>query len=249
MKKFVVFIGLFLASTVFANEEIPELKKENWPFDGPFGHVDKQSAQRGYQVYKEVCSACHSMNLIAFRNLEQIGFSENEVKALAAEYKITDGPNDDGDMYERPRTPSDALPAPFANENAARASNNGALPPDLSLIIKARHDGANYVHSLLTGFENPPAGFDLPQGMYYNKYFTGNKIAMAPPLQDGLVTYTDGTPATIDQMSKDVVNFLQWAAEPEMEDRKEMGLKVMLYLVTFSAIFYVAMKRIWKNIK
>ena len=245
----VIVISL-ISSFAFANEEAITPKQEKWPFDGIFGKVDREAAQRGYKVYKEVCSACHSMDLIALRTLKDIGFSKDEVKTLAGEYQITDGPNDQGEMFQRPRTPADYFPAPFLNENAARAANNGAYPPDLSLIIKAREDGANYVHALLTGFsaENTEK-LDIPSGMYYNPYFTGHKIAMAPPLFDGQVTFDDDTAATIDQMSRDVVVFLQWGAEPEMEARKKMGIKVMLFLLVFTGFFIAAKRRIWKDIK
>ncbi len=251
MKKIILIaislIGLGAAGIAFAENQKPPLK-QSWAFDGIFGHVDKQAAQRGFQVYKEVCSACHSLNRIAFRNLADIGFSEAEVSALASSYQISDGPNDNGDMFQRPGKPSDYFPLVYANENAARATNNGAAPPDLSLIIKARKGGANYVYSLLTGFGPPPAGIQLTPGQNYNPYFPGGNLMMPPPLSDGRVTYADGTPATVDQMARDVVTFLQWAAEPEMEIRKEMGLKVMIYLAIFTAFLYVAKRNIWRKI-
>jgi ubiquinol-cytochrome c reductase cytochrome c1 subunit len=251
MKKLLcIFFILSFSFAGFTNDDSLNPKQEKWPFDGIFGKVDREAAQRGYKVYKEVCAACHSMDLTAFRTLTGIGFSQAEIKTLAGEYQINDGPNDKGEMFERPRTPADYFQAPFPNENAARAMNNGAYPPDLSLIIKARHDGANYVYSLLTGFtaENKEK-MEVPSGMYYNPYFPGHKIAMAPPLSDGMVTYDDGTPSTIDQMSKDVVVFLQWAAEPEMEARKRMGIKTILFLLAFTGFFIVAKRRIWQKIK
>ena len=222
--------------------------KLSWAFDGIFGTVDKQAAQRGLQVYKEVCSACHSLNRIAFRNLEEIGFSEAEVKALAASYQIGDGPNDNGEMFQRPGKPSDGFPAPYPNDNAARSIHNGALPPDLSLIIKARKEAPNYIHSLLTGYGPAPADVKLEAGQYFNPYFPSGKLNMPPPLSDGQVTYADGTPATVDQMASDVVTFLQWTAEPEMEARKEMGLKVIIFLAFFTAFMYIAKRNIWKRI-
>ena len=250
MRQIFCLIIIFYSVFATASDGHITLKNESWPFDGFFGKVDKQSAQRGYQVYKEVCAACHSMDLVAFRNLSEIGFSKDEIKTIAAGYQITVGPNDKGEMYERNRTLADKLPAPFLNENAARAMNNGAYPPDLSLMIKARADGANYAYSLLTGFtEHNTSKLEIPEGMYYNPYFPGDKIAMAPPLVDGIVTYEDGTVASVNQMSRDVVVFLQWAAEPEMEARKRMGIKVILYLLVFTGFFYVAKKRIWKNVK
>jgi len=253
MKKSLLLIVTSLVSLGFAgvaysegDQKVP--RKMNWPFDGVLGAVDKQSAQRGFQVYKEVCSACHSLNRVAFRNLTEIGFSEAEVKALAASYQITDGPNDNGEMFQRPGKPSDSFVPPYPNENAARAVNHGAAPPDLSLIIKARKDGANYVYSLLTGFSNPPPDVKLADGQYYNPYIAGQRLAMPPPLSEGRVTYSDGTPATLDQEARDVVNFLQWAAEPEMEARKEMGLKVMIYLALFTVFMYIAKRNLWSKL-
>ena len=224
-------------------------KQMSWPFSGFAGKVDKQSAQRGFQVYKEVCAACHGINRIAFRNLQALGFSEGEVKTIAADYSVVDGPNDDGEMFERAGRPSDRFPKPYPNEKAARAAQNGAYPPDLSLMVKARHDGANYIHSLLTGYEDTPEGFKIDDGLYYNPYFPGMKIAMAAPLSDGQVEYQDGTEATMEQMSIDVVNFLQWAAEPEMEERKRMGMKVMVFLFIMTVFFYIAKKRVWARIE
>lgn len=219
-----------------------------WSFDGPLGEVDKPSAQRGLQVYKEVCSACHSLKRVAFRNLADIGFSEAEVKALAATYSVKDGPNDEGEMFERPGKPSDLFPSPYANEQAARAAQNGAYPPDLSLIVKARPDGANYVYSLLTGYGTPPSDVHMNTGMHYNPYFPGAQIAMAAPLSDGAVEYGDGTKASVDQMARDVTAFLQWAAEPEMEGRKQMGIKVLLFLAVFSVFAYMAKRNIWRKV-
>lgn len=225
-------------------------RQEQWSFDGIFGRFDKQAIQRGFQVYKEVCSACHSLELLYFRNLEEIGFSKEEVISLAASYQVQDGPNDQGEMFMRPGKLYDKFVGPYANEQAARAANNGAFPPDFSLLVKARPDGANYIHALLNGYgDTPPADVKIPDGMYYNPYFPGNQIAMPPPLTDGMVTYEDGTAATVSQMSYDVVNFMQWAAEPEMEKRKAMGLKVIVYLFIFTIIFYVAKSRIWSKLK
>ena len=177
-------------------------KQMHWSFDGVLGKVDKQSAQRGFQVYKEVCAACHGLGRVAFRNLTEIGFSEAEVKALAASYQVKDGPNDDGEMFERPGKPSDLFPSPYANEQAARAAQNGAYPPDLSLIVKARPNGANYLYSLMTGYDTPPADVHMNAGMHYNPYFPGGQIAMPAPLSDGRVDYSDGTKASVDQMSR-----------------------------------------------
>jgi ubiquinol-cytochrome c reductase cytochrome c1 subunit len=242
----ILIIGSF--GTLAANEHI-ELKKIIWPFDGMLGTVDREAAQRGYQVYKEVCSACHSLSKLSYRNLKDIGITEPEIKEIAKQYTLTDGPNDQGEMFQRSALPSDRFVAPFANEQAARAANNGAYPVDLSLIVKARPDGANYLYSLLTGYENPPSDFKMMDGLYYNKYFHGHQIAMPNPLSDGMVQYSSGTASTIDQMARDVVIFLQWAAEPEMEHRKSMGLKVLIYLAIFTVFFYFAKCRIWSRLK
>ena len=219
-----------------------------WPFEGIFGTFDRQAAQRGAQVYFEVCSACHSNHNLYYRNLKDIGFSEAEIKQLAQKYTVKDGPNAEGEMFDRPALPSDRFVSPYPNEEAARAANNGAYPVDLSLIIKARHDGPNYVFSLLSGYQEAPADIKLMPGLYYNPYFEGGQIAMPPPLTQGQVTFSDNTPATVQQMAKDVVVFLQWAAEPEMEHRKSIGLKVMIFLLVFTVFFYMAKKKIWKNL-
>lgn len=244
----VSFISLGAATVAYGEGDQKAPHKLSWAFDGIFGHVDKQAAQRGFQVYKEVCSTCHSLNRVAFRNLQEIGFSEAEVKALAASYQVADGPNDAGEMFQRPGKPSDYFVPPYANENAGRAVHHGAMPPDLSLIVKARKDGPNYIYSLITGYASAPADVQLGEGQYYNPYFPGGKLNMPPPLNQGVITYSDGTPATVDQMASDVVTFLQWAAEPEMEARKQMGIKVMLYLAAFTAFMILAKRNVWKRI-
>ncbi len=249
MFKIITLLLLLTSKNLFAaGGELIEYEQHNWSFDGFFGKVDRQSAQRGYQVYKEVCAACHSMKRVYFRNLTELGFSEAEVKTLAAEYQVTDGPDEYGDMYDRAAKPSDTFPKPFPNENAARASNNGAYPPDLSLMVKARPDGANYLYSLLNGYVEKPDDMIMGAGMYYNKYFSGGQIAMANPLSEGLVEYMDGTEATVEQMSIDLVNFLQWTAEPEMEQRNKMGIRTLIYLVIFTLLFMVAKRRVWRNV-
>lgn len=234
-----------------ANEthHIQTLPKVEWTFGSLFGVFKREQLQRGYQVYKEVCSACHGIKRVSYRNLSALGFSEAAIKALAAEHMIQDGPNAEGKMFERPALPKDPISGPFPNDNAARAANNGALPPDLSLIVKARVGGADYLHALLTGYAKPPVGKAIDASRHYNTYFPGNEISMAPPLRDGQVTYSDGTTSTIDQMAKDVTTFLAWAAEPEMEARKQLGVKVFLYLLLMTGLFYATMRRIWRNVK
>lgn len=226
----------------------PEPRQVDWSFNGPFGTFDRAALQRGLQVYKNVCAACHGLTRVAYRNLSALGYSEAEIKALAAEATVMDGPNDEGEMFERPGRPADHFKAPFANDNAARYANNGALPPDLSLITRARHDGSNYVYSILTGYEAAPADVAVAPGMHYNKFFPGQQIAMAQPLVEGAVPYADGTEATIDQMAKDVATFLTWAAEPAMEERKQTGVKVMIFLLVFSVLMYLTKRRIWKDL-
>lgn len=342
----ILLVAVALPMVAFASTDVKHPEQVNWAFDGVLGKTDKVSVQRGLQVYREVCAACHSLKRVPFRSLQDIGLSEGEVKALAAEYTVNDGPNDDGEMFERPGRASDKFPSPYANDKAARAMQNGALPPDLSLIIKARPDGANYVYSLLTGYaqapayrceavadgacvkfahlgddeakaaldaqaqadalkqeeaaaleakeadkkdakdgeeEVAPAAAEKPAAqvgqvfqcsaivhgeaevdgktvevesctemgkmMHYNPYFPGRQIAMAPPIADDQVTYQDDTKATKQQVARDIVNFLQWAAEPEMEARKRMGIKVMLFIAVMTVFFYVAKKRIWSNLE
>lgn len=245
----VTLISLLVAAPALASSaDTKHPKQMHWTFDGAFGTFDRQSAQRGLQVYREVCSSCHSLNRVAFRSLSGIGFPEAEIKALAAEYTVMDGPGDDGEMFERPGAPSDKFVPPFANEKAARAVNGGAYPPDLSLIVKAREDGPDYVYSILTGYMNAPEGTHISEGMHYNPYFPGGQIAMPAPLSADQVTYADGTPASVDQMAKDVVNFLQWVAEPEMEMRKAMGVKVLIFLFITTVFLYIAKRRVWRDL-
>ena len=227
-----------------------ELRHVDWSFDGPFGTFDRSSLRRGYQVYQEVCASCHAMDLLHFRNLGDEGgpeFTVDEVKAIAAEYEVEDGPDDEGDMFMRPALPKDRLPAPFANDEAAKSANGGALPPDLSLITKARVDGPNYVYSLLTGYEETPDGVEMAPGMHYNPYFPGHQIAMAPPISEDIVEFEDGTPATVDQIAEDVVMFLTWAAEPKLEERHRIGFMSMLYLIGLAGLLYFATRRAWSD--
>jgi len=227
----------------------------DWSFKGPlnigiFGTFDRAQLQRGYQVYKQVCANCHSMNRVAFRNLTDIGFSEAEVKALAKQADIASIDEKTGEPTTRKGVPSDYFPSPYPNDIAARAAQNNALPPDMSLIVKARHDGANYVYSLLTGYGPAPKGVDLSPGLYYNPYFHSLSIAMAPPLVEGSVEYAEGQPKpTVDQMSRDVVAFLSWAAEPEMEERKSTGFAVILFLLIMTGLAYVAYRKVWADVK
>ncbi len=225
-----------------------------WTWEGPFGHFDRQQLQRGYQVYKEVCAACHAMHLLSFRNLSQPGgpeFTEAQMKAIAASVQVN-ALDDKGETIQRPGTPADRFPSPFPNELAARAANNNAYPVDLSVVTKARHGGADYVVALLTGYSDPPSDFSLLPGLNYNAYFQGHQIAMPAPLtSDGQVTYAPDAgnpPATKQQMAKDVAAFLTWAAEPKMEERKRMGVKVMIFLVFLSALLYLAYRRLWRDV-
>jgi ubiquinol-cytochrome c reductase cytochrome c1 subunit len=245
-----LFLGLAAMPAAQAAEGEIHLPDVKHSFDGFLGTFDRGELQRGFQVYKEVCSACHSMHLMYYRNLRDIGLSEEEVRAVASNYQIPDGPNDNGEMFERPGRASDRFRRPFANDAAARAANNGALPPDLSVMTKARHGGADYVHALLTGYEDPaPAGITIAEGMHYNKYFAGHQIAMAPPLtSDGQVTYADGTKATVDQMARDVSAFLTFAAEPELETRHAMGVRIILFLVILGGLTYAVKRKIWARV-
>ncbi len=248
-----VFVLSVKASEFLAAGESAELPDMQWSFDGPLGHYDKAALQRGLKVYQNVCAACHGMKRIRYRNLEALGYDESQIKAIASQYTVVDGPNDEGDMIERPARPSDAFNSPYANDKAAAYANNGAIPPDLSLITKARSGGATYIASLLDGYENPPQEWldnnELLTGQHYNKYMGGHVIAMAAPLSDGIVAYDDETPMTVEQYSRDVAHFLNWAAEPELEQRKRMGIKVVLFLLVFAGIMYAVKKRVWSDLK
>jgi ubiquinol-cytochrome c reductase cytochrome c1 subunit len=253
LRRMVAATGLIAASllvpvTAFGAGDAKDPDGQDWPFEGIFGSVDRASAQRGLQVYLEVCSSCHGLKQVAYRNLTDLGFTEDEVKVIAANFDVTDGPNDEGEMFDRAAIPSDKFVSPFANAQAAQASNNGAVPPDLSLQVKAHLGGADYIYALLTGYQDPPADVEVPPGANYNPYFRGGLIAMAQPLWPDGVTYTDGTEATIEQMAWDVTNFMQWAAAPEMEERKKLGFKVVLFLIILSAILYAAKRKMWANV-
>ena len=228
------------------------LEEQSWPEDGPFGTYDRASLQRGFQVYTEVCSACHAMHLLSYRNLAALGYNDGEIKAIAARVTTTDGPNDQGEMFDRPGKPSDRFHSPFPNEKASRAANNGALPKDLSLIVKAREGNEDYIYSLLTGYVTPPAGVTVNNGMYYNNAFPGHQIAMPPPLTDGRVTFAAGAdgkvpPNDTASEAKDVVQFLAWAAEPKLEQRHRIGFSVMSFLIVFAGVMYASKKRIWRD--
>jgi len=270
-------LAVLAAPAALASGPAPApLKKAEFGFEGPFGKFDQVQLQRGYKVYREVCSACHSMNLMYFRNLGQKGgpfydakyANPNDnpyVKSIAAEYQINDIDSETGDVIQRPGTSADKFPSPFPNEPAARASNGGAMPPDLSVIAKARHHGAHYIYSLVgSGYVDPPKGLTVAVGQHYNKYFPGDLtsawsgphdkvpaggvLAMAPPLAPDKVTFDDGTKSTVDQQAKDVSAFLAWAAEPKMEERKQFGLAAMIYLLIFTGLLYWSYRRVWKNV-
>ncbi len=233
------------------SEEKVELLKIDWSFKGVTGKFDRASLQRGYQVYTEVCASCHSMNLVSYRNLGEPGgpeFSVEQVKAIAANFEVEDGPNSDGEMFTRPGRPSDKFVSPYPNVQAATAANGGAYPPDMSVLVKARKGGSDYIYSVLMGYEDPPAGFELEEGVYYNKYMDGQKIKMSNPLSEGIVTYADGTQTTQAQMAKDVTTFLTWTAEPHLETRHKMGVKVIIFLTIFTLLVYLSMRRIWSRI-
>jgi ubiquinol-cytochrome c reductase cytochrome c1 subunit len=251
-----IIVGLAAVSIVAANPVAHStVHTQSWSFTGFFGHFDQAQLKRGYQVYKDVCASCHAMDLVAYRDLQDIGFTEDEVGAFAAEVQVQDGPDDTGEMFERPGRASDRFKAPFPNEQAARAANNGAYPPDLSLIAKSRagagflgHEGADYIHSLMVGYEEPPAGVTIPEGMFYNHAFKGHQIAMPPPLSEGGVTYADGTEATLDQQAKDIAAFLTWTAEGNLEERHRTGIKAVLFLVIFTLLVYTVKRRVWADV-
>ena len=251
--KIINLITLLLLGTnqVGAAEKV-ELLQTDWSFKGLFGKFDRGSLQRGYQIYTEVCASCHSMKYLSYRNLSEKGgpeFSVEQAKAIAASFDVTDGPNDDGEMFERPAKLSDKFVMPYANVKEAQAANGGAYPPDMSVLAKARSGGVDYIYSVLLGYEDPPNGTTLDEGVYYNKYMYGNYIKMSQPLSEGLVEYSDGTVATEEQMAKDVTTFLMWAAEPHLESRHKMGFKAIIYLIILTILVYFSMKKIWSRIE
>ena len=244
---FIKFIVLSPAILFSATTNV-ELMKQNWPFDGIFGRFDESSLQRGFQVYREVCAACHGIRHISYRDLKGIGYTNDEIKVIAADYEVKDGPNDDGEMFEREARPSDKFVGPYENDKIARLANNGAYPPDLSLIVKARADGANYLYSLLNGYKEFPDNFEASEGMYYNEFYPGNQIAMPSPLMDDIVEYSDGTEATQSQIAKDVTSFLAWTAEPELEERKSLGVKTLFFLILITIMLLGVKRKIWKDV-
>jgi ubiquinol-cytochrome c reductase cytochrome c1 subunit len=244
---FIKFIVLSPAILFSATTNV-ELMKQNWPFDGIFGRFDESSLQRGFQVYREVCAACHGIRHISYRDLKGIGYTNDEIKVIAADYEVMDGPNDDGEMFEREARPSDKFVGPYENDKIARLANNGAYPPDLSLIVKARADGANYLYSLLNGYKEFPDNFEASEGMYYNVFYPGNQIAMPSPLIDDIVEYSDGTEATQSQIAKDVTSFLAWTAEPELEERKSLGVKTLFFLILITIMLLGVKRKIWKDV-
>ncbi len=260
--------GIGTAAAVAQEADAPP--RQHWSFHGPFGTYDPAQLQRGFKIYREVCSNCHSLKLLAFRNLAEPGgpgFTEAQAAAIAAGFQVTAGPNDQGEMFKRPGTLADHFPPPFANDQAARAALGGKLPPDMSVLAKARsyeagfpwfivdaftmyqEDGPDYIHAILNGYTDPPAGFNLPPGGMYNKYFPGHAIGMPKPLSDGQVEYTDGTPTTVDQYGRDVAAFLMWAAEPTLDARKSLGFQVMIFLFVFTGLLYFTKKRVWHAVK
>lgn len=261
-----VAVTALASGQVFAAGDAEKAPAIDWSWNGIFGTYDRAQVQRGFLVFKEVCASCHSLERIAFRNLAEIGYSEDQVKAIAAEYEVQDGPNDDGEFFDRTAIPADYFPSPFANVKEAAAANNGVAPPDLSLITKARGSGgdsllrhslkhpggfvtgADYLYALLTGYQDPPEGVEGPEGGSYNPYFPGKWISMAQPLTEEAVEYSDGTKPTLEQHAADVTAFLAWASEPELEARKRLGIKVVLFLLVFTGMLYAVKRKIWADL-
>jgi ubiquinol-cytochrome c reductase cytochrome c1 subunit len=230
-------------------QEMPQPAKQDWSFYGPFGTYDRASLQRGFQIYREVCAACHSMNMLAYHDLSGIGYDAAQIKAIAASVQIPDT-DDTGQPADRPGLPSDRFKAPFPNEKAARAGNNGAVPPDQSLLSRGREGGPDYIYALMTSYKDtPPAGVKMGSGMYYNDAFPGHQIAMPPPLSDDRVSYADGTKATIAQEAKDVATFLAWTSDPHLEDRHRIGARVIIFLVALSGVMYGVKRKIWSQVE
>ena len=244
----IIYFSSFFQVNVSAGENA-ELIKQNWPFDGFFGRFDQSSIQRGFQVYREVCAGCHGIKYIAYRDLANVGFTTDEIKSIASEYEVIDGPNDEGEMFDRLAKPSDKFVGPYLNDKEARVANNGAYPPDLSLITKARAGGADYLYNLLNGYKDPPENLDINDGMYYNTIYPGNQIAMPMPIVDEIVEYEDQTPATQDQIIRDVTSFLVWTAEPELEERKILGIRVLIFLIIITLMLLAVKRKVWKDVE
>jgi ubiquinol-cytochrome c reductase cytochrome c1 subunit len=246
---FAAALGALLTTQAVAQvAETPEPPKQNWSFGGAFGTYDRAAAQRGFQVYSEVCSACHSMRLMHYRDLAGIGLSPDQIKAVAASVQVPGGVDDSGQPIERAGTPADVFKSPYPNDKAAQAANGGAIPPDQSVLVNARDGGPNYIYALLNGYVEPPAGTKVADGLYYNEYFPGHQIHMPAPLHDGAVTYADGTKATVPQMAHDVTTFLMYASNPEMEERKQMGVKVVLFLALMTGLTYAVKRQVWADV-
>ena len=249
---FILFSLIFFFQNYSISAEKVKFLETDWTFKGLFGKYDRASLQRGYQVYTEVCAACHSMQYLSYRNLAEPGgpeFTEEEAKFIAASFEVLDGPNSEGEMFTRPAKLSDKFVMPYENIEASKAANGGAYPPDMSVLAKARKGGADYIYSLLLGYDDPPSDIKLDDGVYYNKYMYGNKIKMSAPLSDGLVEYNDGTEATKEQMAKDITTFLMWSAEPHLETRHKTGFRVIVYLIILSILVFLTMKKIWSRIE
>jgi len=244
---FLIFLS-FSPNLISSESSNLEMSKHKWSFNGITGTFDRAALQRGYKVYREVCSGCHSMKLLYYRDLLDIGFSEEQVKVIASEYSVLDGPDEEGEMFERSARLADRFVGPFSNDNEARANNNGAYPLDLSVIVKARKSGEDYIYNLLLGYTDPPSDVEVGEGMYYNQWVDGNQIAMPAPLYDESVDYDDGTDNNVKQLSEDVVTFLKWAAEPELEVRKNLGIKVILFFIILGMLVYFAKNRLWREV-
>ena len=255
MRKFIKCIFILFTLVVLNNQQIlaeesQKLLKQDWSFKGFFGKFDRGSLQRGYQVYAEVCASCHSMKYLSYRNLNEPGgpeFSIEQAKAIASQFELTDGPNDDGEMFTRTAKLSDKFVSPYANNQEAKALNGGAYPPDMSVLVKARKGGADYIYSILLGYDETPEDIKLDEGVYYNTYMYGNMIKMAKPLSEGLIQYSDGTKATEEQMARDVTTFLSWTADPHLEARHKMGFRAIIYLIIITILVYFSMKKVWSR--
>ena len=248
-----IFLGILIywltCGTGIKAEQEVQPPHNQWSFESPLGTFDRGALQRGFQVYQEVCSTCHALDHLRYENLKDLGYTEAQIKVIASQHEVPGPLDDEGNPTKRQGKPEDHFVKPFPNEKAARAANNGAYPPDQSLVVKARKHEADYVKALLTGYTNPPQDMKMANGMYYNTYFPGHQIAMAPPLSPGQVKYADGTPSTVEQMAHDVVTFLAWAAEPTLEERKRMGVKVLSFLALFTIMMYIVMRRTWRDLK